>query len=178
MKKLRLLLWERCNKSCPGCCNKQFNLNDLPIIQNKEFCSYDEIELTGGEPMLYPIKVLKQIEIIKKNGFTGKIYMYSAKVDTQQIINVLKIINGLTITLHDEYPRDIKKFLMFDKKLTSSGINLSKKSFRLNIFKKVTINLNNINSFWKIKSEIKWIKNCPLPIDEVFKKIDLDPLFC
>jgi len=48
MKKLRFLLWEDCNKQCSGCCNKQFDLDNLLKVSSTEFQSYDEIELTGG----------------------------------------------------------------------------------------------------------------------------------
>jgi hypothetical protein len=43
------------------------------------------------------------------------------------------------------------------------------KSLRLNVFKGVSLAELNL-SCWKVKPNIKWIKNCPLPEDEVFMR--------
>ena len=50
--KLRLLLFEECNRSCPGCCNRDWDLQPLPVCY--DLPPYRIILLTGGEPMLYP----------------------------------------------------------------------------------------------------------------------------
>ena len=40
MKKLRLLVTKNCDRSCPGCCNKDWNLDKLP---NATHLNYDEM---------------------------------------------------------------------------------------------------------------------------------------
>ena len=50
--KLRLLLFEECGRNCPGCCNRDWDLQALPVCQ--DFTPYQIIMLTGGEPMLHP----------------------------------------------------------------------------------------------------------------------------
>jgi molybdenum cofactor biosynthesis enzyme MoaA len=52
VKKLRLLVTERCARSCSGCCNHDWDLAALPTCES--YAGYDEVLLTGGEPMLYP----------------------------------------------------------------------------------------------------------------------------
>ena len=49
--KLRLLLLDDCNRNCPGCCNRDWDLQALPLCQ--DYTPYRLIMLTGGEPMLY-----------------------------------------------------------------------------------------------------------------------------
>jgi hypothetical protein len=47
---------------------------------------------------------------------------------------------------------------------------LKSKSLRLNVFH--GISLKGIDtSCWIIKKDMKWIKNCPLPKDEVLKRL-------
>ena len=46
------------------------------------------------------------------------------------------------------------------------------KSLRLNVFKECG-NIEQRSNLWKIKHDMKWIDNCPLPKDEEFKKLIL-----
>jgi organic radical activating enzyme len=168
-KSLRLLLFEECNRDCPGCCNKDWDLNSLESETSYE--DYDEIILTGGEPMLRPGFVIDVVEELRRKT-DAKIYMYTAKVDRLiSILAVLKILDGITVTLHTK--KDINSFKRFNECLDyhrEKGFDdYINKSFRLNVFK--GIDISDIDtSAWKVKSGIKWIKNCPLPANEVFKK--------
>lgn len=176
MKKLRLLITEKCNRNCDGCCNKDYELNKLEKFNNSsDTYMYDEIILTGGEPMLNYKLVYKHILYLKSIGYFEKIYMYTAKVDKHfELIGLLSMLDGITVTLHEQ--SDADKFSKFANDLyTIYDIKyLQSKSLRLNIFEGV--NLNYIQGhlmFWKIKQNIKWIKDCPLPKDEVFMKSEL-----
>lgn len=62
MRKLRLLFTKDCNRDCPGCCNKDWDLDHLPVCA--DFKPYDLVMITGGEPMLYPERLLKLIRKI------------------------------------------------------------------------------------------------------------------
>lgn len=48
-KKLRLLVTAKCHNKCPMCCNKQFDFEKIPVVDRLD---YDEISITGGEPLL------------------------------------------------------------------------------------------------------------------------------
>ena len=163
LKKLRLLLFEECNRNCSGCCNKDWDLKSLPIIT--DFHGYDEILLTGGEPMLMPFFVIREAKKIKQKSPTSKIYLYTAKIDQPiAILAFLNYIDGITLTLHHQ--SDIKDLIILNEILPD---NLNK-SFRLNVFKKIKLP-QKIKPFWKIKNEIKWIKDCPLPKHEIFGRL-------
>lgn len=163
MKKLRLLITKKCNKSCKGCCNKEWDLDNLPVVDS--YKDYDEIMLTGGEPMLEQADVLETIMNIRKQNTKAKIYIYTA----QPIIPtyILKNIDGLTVTLHEE--QDVKSFIHLDYILTQGKYkNLS---LRLNIFGNIPLKPDSFFPLWKIRRNMKWIENCPLPIDEIFMKL-------
>ena len=171
--KLRLLLWPDCGKSCPGCCNKDWDLKTLPIATNLIF--YREIILTGGEPMLYPDLLQRVIGEIQATTHSPKIYLYTANTkEYDKLINIMSGINGVTVTLHDD--EDVDDFIKLIKEMKKiSEINpfwLDGKSLRLHIFKEVQIDI--LTEFdlknWVIKRDIEWIKNCPLPQDEIFMR--------
>lgn len=48
-KKLRLLVTAKCHNKCPMCCNNQFDIEKIPVVDRLD---YDEISITGGEPLL------------------------------------------------------------------------------------------------------------------------------
>ena len=162
-RKLRLLLFEDCDRKCRGCCNKQFDLKNLPICE--DYSGYDLIMLTGGEPMLKPDVVLSAVANIRLET-DAPIYLYTAKTTPiYDLRRVLSKIEGLTVTLHKQ--EDQSFWNMFDLLGIDYGNRL--KSFRLNVFKGVS--MRGIESDrWEIKKNIKWMKNCPLPEGEVFMR--------
>ncbi len=172
--KLRLLLWPDCGKSCPGCCNKDWDLTALPIATN--LIPFSEIILTGGEPMLYPDLLQRVIGEIQATTHSPKIFLYTANTKNyNKLIDILTVINGVTITLHD--PEDVTDFIRLIEEMNKiNEINshwLDDKSLRLHVFEDVdasAIENINLSDIWNIKGNIRWIENCPLPADEVFMR--------
>jgi hypothetical protein len=164
MNKLRLLVTERCSRNCPNCCNKNWDLSELPV--EDDFSQYDMIMLTGGEPML-DVKDLIDLIINIKYETDAPIYVYTAMVnDTKAAFRVLDWADGMTVTLHEQ--SDMEPFLIFNDVINAEGMN--NKSLRLNIFSGVDIDISGL-ALWEVKNNIEWIENCPLPKDEVFKRI-------
>jgi hypothetical protein len=161
-KKLRLLLFKNCNRKCEGCCNKDWDLDSLP--KARSFKKYYKILLTGGEPMLDPILVLNTIKKIKQQNPNCTIYLYTAKPN-HHLKLILHFIDGVVVTLHEQ--ADVEPFLDFHKNMCY----ISNKSYRLNIFKGIKIPKKHKLKTWKIKDNMEWIKDCPLPSNEEFKKL-------
>jgi len=170
MKKLRLLLWKECNRNCEGCCNNDWDLENLE--QETDYSQYDVIMLTGGEPMLRPDRVIRTVEMIRNKK--AKIYLYTAEVsDVLSTLAVLRVVDGITVTLHTE--DDVDAFESLDYIMDQFRYQLGdedplmEKSLRLNIFN----GIGYVDSMceWHIKDNMKWIKDCPLPKGEVFKKL-------
>lgn len=157
--KLRLLLWEECNRNCPGCCNKDWNLETLPVC--RDFSPYDTVMLTGGEPMMCPPAVHNAVRTIRKDS-DAEIYVYTAKVDNSAAISVLSAVDGMTVTLHTQV--DVEPFLNF----TRAVANIDR-SLRVNIFQGIEV---DVPPDWQIKRGMYWVKNCPLPEDEVFMRYE------
>lgn len=164
MMKLRLLLFTKCNRSCDGCCNKDWDISAIPKV--KDFTKYRLIMLTGGEPLLSFNCIINTIKKIREQT-DAPIYLYTAAVDKHlRILAILGLVDGLTLTLHDK--KDELDFTILNNMLLGTGIE-KKVSLRLNIFK--GINITDDLSLWNVKKDIEWIENCPLPEDEEFMKL-------
>lgn len=160
MKKLRLLITKNCNKNCSGCCNNQWDLSKLPVCTS--YAGYDEIMITGGEPMTEPLRVQRLIRAIRKENTFAKIILYTTDLATVLFYCLDWMLDGLTVTIHDRY--DARHFVESEREANFD----ESLSLRLNIFKGISI--FPLKHKWKIKEDIEWIENCPLPENEVFMR--------
>lgn len=161
-RKLRLLVTERCERNCRGCCNQDWDLSRLQV--ESDYSGYDEVSLTGGEPLLEVERVEAVIRLIRESS-QAKVWMYSAKLDNPELLcRVFKLLDGLTLTLHDQ--EDVARFSTVDSALREVT-DYRERSKRLNVFKGL-YDLPTCSRDWIVKGEIEWIQNCPLPKGEVF----------
>jgi hypothetical protein len=173
MKVARIITTYKCPKDCKDCCNKNWKGIPAKVMDNYD---YDMFLITGGEPMLFPNKVRNLILSLMKENANAKIIMYTAS--TKKLSELLMLtsfyLDGLTITLHDN--KDTKSFIKFNEKILNLAKNgwkdtIYSKSLRLNIFKEVKIPKDTDLSMWKIKSDMVWLKDCPLPEGEELLKL-------
>jgi hypothetical protein len=64
---------------------------------------YDEIILTGGEPMQFPIQTYYLVKQIRETYPDKKIWLYVAKYD-DILVKIMPLIDGLTYSLHATNP--------------------------------------------------------------------------
>ena len=122
------------------------------------------VKLTGGEPLLRPYLVNNVIDKIRRTS-DAKIYIYTAKLDDVHKAHwLLKKVDGMSVTLHQQ--ADVDNWLKFIHPNGHPG-----KSLRLNIFKGVELFSKDIPSEWMVKRDIEWVKDSPLPDDEVFMRL-------
>jgi len=163
IKKLRLVMFEECNRACEGCCNKDWDLNALEVAGS--YSGYDLVMLTGGEPMLKPEAIIDITNKIRAET-NAPIYLYTAKSKRAlDLIAILHCVDGVTLTLHEPY--DVEPFVELNSLLMKLGIECS---YRLNVFKGVDISRVD-TSLWTVKDEIEWIKDCPLPEGETIQRL-------
>lgn len=129
------------------------------------YTGFDIVMLTGGEPLLRPDLVLETVADVRKKS-KAMIIVYTAMMhDVEQFRDVLREVDGITLTLHEQ--QDIKDFEMLCKRLTPA--ELAGKSMRLNIFSNVSCSA--IPEYWVVKDNIEWIKECPLPDGETLERL-------
>lgn len=171
-KKLRLVVTEKCHNKCPMCCNNRFDLKAIPVVDRFD---YDEISITGGEPMLYPDKVAEIADTLRKAakivGANPKIWLYTSKLNPMTFRMIAKYIDGVCYTPHNAV--EVAMFKAVNRMLLRSEVGVGKEGFslRLNLFKEQAKALKKENlSLWKVKDMV-WIKDCPIPEGEDFRRI-------
>ena len=168
MKTLRLIITEQCDRECEGCCNKQFDVKSLPKCES--FDDYDQIILTGGEPLLNPSRVIEIMNEIRIANPLAYIIVYTAKTDDHRgLAFVAKHADAMTVTLHEHM--DAVQLMSFAISLP----HLFDGSFRMNVFKSVKLMDQTYTAFeeigWKVKKDIEWIEDCPLPENETLMRL-------
>jgi hypothetical protein len=173
-RKLRLLVTSKCNRSCEGCCNLDWDLDALPVVEDWHAYAYDEIIVTGGEPLLFPEKLQSFMQSLTEMHTAPKLYLYTAKPDVfTRYPWLLKYFDGLTITLHE--PSDWIEMVAFDNLLIQQEhVNPFCLSIRINHFKAAGEHPieNMIFKHYKWDLNREWLTDCPLPSGEEFRKIE------
>lgn len=176
-KKLRLLVTARCENNCPLCCNNQFNMKFIDTITLMEaVANYEEISITGGNPLHSPIRNRVKTYIAAMRGYEPAhraIYIYTNTCDYDVISEVINWpIDGITITPHTKeefmFFNQLNSFAKQSKAFADSTI-----SFRLNLMGSYAKYL--YDSLWEgfnVKY-MTWKKDCPVPQGEDFKRIPI-----
>lgn len=169
-EKLRLLVTTQCPNKCPMCCNNSWDFDKLPVV---EHFNYKEVMITGGEPLIFIDEVISLADAIKSSSKLAyncetKIFIYTALADG--VSAVLPHVDGIVYTPHSI--KDIDSFLKLNRTIGLFPETVNGKSLRLNLFSnmKSLIPDSTDLSHWQVK-DIIWIKDCPVPSDEEFKRV-------
>lgn len=164
MKTARILITKVCNRTCHYCCNEQVDtvVDSAIPVTNLDFVSqFEAVVISGGEPMLYPDKVIAMAREIKamKNI---PIYMYSATF-TKYTEAVLQHIDGITFTVHQE--ANVKEVVGFNgiQKLAAAYPG---KKFRLTVHDECQMPLDIVARVWSRINFFHHKDFCPLPVNE------------
>lgn len=108
MKVLHLLTTSLCNRDCPFCCNKQYDLNSIPYVSDEDIKQCDTICITGGEPILYTNVVNLSVVFKSKYSNIKRVYVYANAYELWTYLmhpNKIKIgaIDGFSISIKDKY---------------------------------------------------------------------------
>ena len=168
MKKLRLLVTACCMRKCVGCCNKDWDLENLPVAQHYD--GYEMIMLTGGEPLLLDYMALVRLFEEIQVQTMSPIILYTAKAEPPwDLMPMLsQYLSGVTLTLHEQ--SDVIAFGRHQSRWEEYFCDkLQSKYMRLNIFEGLRFEGLDLTK-WDAKDNIERIKDSPLPKDEVFMK--------
>ena len=126
----RLLVTYDCHRSCALCCNKDASGPKPAVTTLKALVKYETILITGGEPLLYPYRLLDLIHDLKRIT-KAKIIVYTAMAENHEHLEAfIRAADGITLTLHTQ--EDATNFHGFSHRDLPRG-----KSNRLNIFEGV-----------------------------------------
>lgn len=158
----RLIVTYRCNRSCPGCCNSHDN-SVREISDINELLKYDEIVITGGEPMLIVEQTINFKSKLAQMGYIGKTYLYTAYFDGCNLYHhdIINRVDGITYTIHAEAnDSDILALKMLSRQDVLSNLYYSS---RLIVDSRVydRYDLSNIDlTNWDVIRKLEWKDKC------------------
>ena len=169
MKIARVLITLACPRSCPYCCNGYDHImrQARPITDLADLVDYDQVLLTGGEPMLYPDEIRRIIPILRgQRTKATTIYLYTA-LYTPELPGLLPLLDGAQFTLHLPFsPSDLRDFESFQGDI----VLYPEKSFRLAISPDIETTIPVIPNRWVRVLSKDWRseERCVLPPGEDF----------
>ncbi len=169
--KARIIVTTKCNRHCKGCCNDQEAFKNIECLDDiNSLLEFEEIIITGGEPMLIASEVYLFLSDLRKRLlYPGKIYIYTALFNELLIEDYSRIMDfadGLTYTLHYEATDQEVTWLAFLSKLLPC---MADRVYRLSIDSRLynRYDFSNIDlSAWSVIRKIQWQDNCQLPPGE------------
>lgn len=122
---IHLLVTTMCNRDCKYCCNKQYDLNTVPYVTDKELKKAHTICITGGEPFSYTMP--NQIATYYKGKYSNikNVYVYTNAYElsiylllhksTQDLLNIdgltVSIKNGLDLRAYNALIKDDERIM-------------------------------------------------------------------
>ncbi|MEY8429262.1 4Fe-4S cluster-binding domain-containing protein [Lachnospiraceae bacterium 48-42] len=176
-KTARVIVTYRCDRKCENCCNE--HIRNVPEVQFEDLLEYDEIVITGGEPMLFAPRVVELVHRLRDRRFRGRIWLYTATFNEDHWAHrmLIRDVDGITYTFHAEYTnRDISRLKDLTEFLNSGGFP---GSYRLMVDSRVMrdISLQDIKGIrkWTDIKALVWKDGaCPVPEHEELLFYDLE----
>lgn len=159
----RLLVTYDCPNHCALCCNKDKSGPKPEVVADiAAFKGLGMVLITGGEPLLYPYRLLDLIHELRR-ATKAKIIVYTAMAALHDTLEaIIHAADGITVTLHTQ--DDACDFFKF------GNVKLPRnKSLRMNVFKGVQP--PPMPKRWFMQREMIWMPHCPIPKGEVFWRL-------
>lgn len=119
-KIIHLMVTTLCIRNCKYCCNKQYDLNDIPYITDEELREAEILCITGGEPFAFsnPCQIAAYYKIKYSN--IKKIYVYTNALELSDYLrfNPLYDIDGLSVSIKTKDDANIfEKYIRYNEQV-------------------------------------------------------------
>jgi len=130
-KIIHLLVTPLCNRHCKHCCNKQYDLNDIPVVTEEELKNAHTICITGGEPFLFsdPYAIAYYYKHRYKN--IKNVYVYTNALELSLYLKIhkkeklFKYIDGVNVSIkHQSDVVSFKEVILNDERINKMNSNL------------------------------------------------------
>lgn len=92
-----------CPRKCPGCCNTYASImKQARPVRVEEVAGYDQVIVTGGEPMLRLERTLELVNKFWEQNPGAKIYLYTAGFDPGDWASgyLVQVVDGVQYSIH------------------------------------------------------------------------------
>lgn len=164
-KIIHLMVTSLCDRKCPDCCNKQYDLNDIPYVTEEELENANTLCITGGEPFKFsnPNEIARYYRIKYPN--IKNVYVYTNAIELVEYIlrgKHLEYIDGVSISIKNNVDAvAFKSYVATDKRITKLPSN------RLYVFNNLFD--EEVEGFTVIQRE--WQKEFVPANNSIFRKV-------
>lgn len=120
---MHLYVNEKCGHNCKLCCNKFYNIEEIPIPSIEELKKASTICLTGGDPFASP-HISDFVKLIRKQYKGKKIYAYTSGIFLKLGLDIdFPMIDGITISpkTEEEFKKVIDDIWAYGEKYFRTG---------------------------------------------------------
>lgn len=165
-KIIHLMITPLCNRSCEHCCNKQYDISEIPVVTDEELRRCETLCLTGGEPFKFtnPCEIAKYYKNRYKN--IKNVYVYTNAIELANWLwfhSRVNYIDGLSVSIKS---RDDK--YIFEEEIITNCSVTTLSSNRLYVFDNLIDDVE-INNFTIIKRE--WQEDFIPADDSIFRRL-------
>ena len=119
-KIIHLFITNKCTHNCKNCCNKQYDIDKIPVITVDELKYADTVLLTGGEPFML-VDYLEDFAKMLKHGFTNikQLYVYTCGDSLYKYLQkgkTLDVFDGVNIAPKNKYDVECTNSILEYKK--------------------------------------------------------------
>lgn len=75
---MHLFVTNKCTNNCPLCCNKNYDIEKVPLPTEEELSSVNTVCLTGGDPFLLGEKLDKIVNALRSRENIKNIYVFTS----------------------------------------------------------------------------------------------------
>ena len=181
---MHLFVTNKCTNNCPLCCNKNYDIEKIPLSTEEELNSIENVFLTGGEPFLLGNKLNKIVYTLRTRKNIKNIYIYTSGYECYKYLvdfGKLPNINGINFS-----PKGFKDWSALSKLLLSgwkediSNLESNRLYVFIDKYDQCTFNIDNSNLdiisdyHFDIGCEVffrVWIDNIESRPNEIFRRI-------
>ena len=163
-KIIHIMVTSLCNRNCKHCCNKKYDLNDIPYVTDEELKEAETLCLTGGEPFDFtnPCEIARYYKRKYKN--IKNIYVYTNAVELANYLmhNRISDIDGVSISIKTKADANA-----FENVIKHTGDICKLPSNRLYVFD--NLYTEEIQGFTVVHRE--WVADFQPANDSIFRRV-------
>lgn len=181
---MHLFITKRCTNNCPLCCNKNYDIEKVPLPTEEELSSVNTVCLTGGDPFLLGEKLDEIVNNLRKRENIKNIYVFTSGYACLLYIrkfDKLPNIDGITFSPKSEKDIDaidtiIENYSYLFPKLKSNRLYCFINKYddcNYTIDEDQLYLMTEANSFLGCKVFLRtWVDNFDSPENEIFRRIE------
>lgn len=182
---MHLFVTNKCTNNCPLCCNKNYDIEKIPLPTEEELNSIENVFLTGGEPFLLGEKLNKIIKALRTRENIKNIYIYTSGYECYKYLEKFQSLPNIDgINFSPKGYKDwsaLSKLLLWGWKEDIANLKSNRLYVFMDKYDQCTFNLDNSNLdiiseyHFEMGCEVffrVWIDNIESRPNEIFRRLE------